>query len=491
MARTLPPRYGRFVTAYRLPLWVLVAALLALFALARPIDHDESQYVAATVLAARGLPYRDFAYLQTPLQPLLFAPLAALAGAQAWIALRLANAALALVTLLLVERAARGAGATREAALVAALLMATCDVFLFSAAAARNDMLPAALLAGAMVAMPARPSRGGAALIGLCLAAATAAKLSYAAPALAYGAYALADRGRRPGWVALGALPVAALVAGLALLAPEGFAFEVLRFPHAGPADWYARHDPAKLSLATKAFDTLKFLALGPALLALAVGARGARPWLTLLLAAGALASLAPFPTWRQYLLPLLPPLFVRLALAWSVAPPRRAARVLSLVFVGAGLSLSVEALIGAARHGLPMVRAAEESRAIGAAYRASGARGPVATLGPQYLPGAGLAIDPRFAAGPFYFRSRDLLSPTAEEHLTLVSGATIGGARLAVVLTGAEPQGDAILAAAARARGACAVAVPGTRFTLWLPARAPACVARRSGVTVPAIRNR
>ena len=42
----------------------------------RPIDHDEGQYVGAVAMMRFGLPYRDFAYLQTPLQPLLFAPLA-------------------------------------------------------------------------------------------------------------------------------------------------------------------------------------------------------------------------------------------------------------------------------------------------------------------------------------------------------------------------------------------------------------------------------
>ena len=54
----------------------LLAVLLCLLAIARPVDHDESQYVAAATLSGAGLiPYRDYAYLQTPLQPLLFAPI--------------------------------------------------------------------------------------------------------------------------------------------------------------------------------------------------------------------------------------------------------------------------------------------------------------------------------------------------------------------------------------------------------------------------------
>ena len=117
----MPLFYGRFVTRRLVPvaLWSAVFLLLALLALARPVDHDESKYVAATVLALRGLPYRDFAYLQTPLQPLLFAPVAMLAGGGVWNALRLVNTALGVLTLLLVARAksALSESSTRSSAL--------------------------------------------------------------------------------------------------------------------------------------------------------------------------------------------------------------------------------------------------------------------------------------------------------------------------------------------------------------------------------------
>ena len=90
-----------------------MALILCALALVRPIDHDESQYVAAAVLTAHGLlPYRDYAYLQTPLQPFLFAPLAWMAGVAAWPALRLANALLGAVALF-VHVARRAAGRAR------------------------------------------------------------------------------------------------------------------------------------------------------------------------------------------------------------------------------------------------------------------------------------------------------------------------------------------------------------------------------------------
>ncbi|MBN9940449.1 hypothetical protein JND29_15310, partial [Listeria monocytogenes] len=76
------------------------------------------------------------------------------------------------------------------------------------------------------------------------------------------------------------------------------------------------------------------FFALGPALLALVLVRRrlmwpGVVEWLVL---AGLVAALLPFPTWRQYLLPVLPPLFVVLALVWDRAPPGRGLRILTVV---------------------------------------------------------------------------------------------------------------------------------------------------------------
>ena len=68
-----------------------------------------------------------------------------------------------------------------------------------------------------MLAANDRGTRGSAVLAGLLLAAAAAAKISYALPAVAYGLYALYDRRHRPGWVAIGALPVLAFVVAIML----------------------------------------------------------------------------------------------------------------------------------------------------------------------------------------------------------------------------------------------------------------------------------
>lgn len=463
-----------------------VALLLCLLALARPIDHDESQYVAATVLAWPGLPYRDFAYLQTPLQPMLFAPVVALAGGLAWPALRIVNAVLGALTLLACYGAARAAAVPLRTAIAVTGLMALCDIFLFGAAVARNDALPVACLAGAVwIAMRADAGRGsavGAACAGLLLSAATAAKISFAFPAIVYGLYALWDRRHRPVALAIGALPPAVLVAATWFAAPGAFVFGVFTFPALAPAEWYRTANPWKLTIAAKVIDTLKFLALGPALPALLIVARHRvadrrAVLLDLMIGAGLVAALLPEPTWRQYLMPVLPPLFGRLGLIWAKRPPGRSTRIAMVVFAIAGLAPTIEGLIRA--RGGTMVDATRQSAAIGRTARSAGVAGPVATLSPQFLPAAGLAIDSRFAAGPYYFRTRALLDPALEPGYGVVSRARIdfGGRPPAAILIGGEGPwtsgdagDDAALEAFAVRNDWHRIDVPDGPFRLYLP---------------------
>lgn len=465
----------------------LAAAVLILLAMIRPFDHDESQYVAAALLSAQGLPYRDFAYLQTPLQPMLLAPLAVGAGIWAWPVLRAANALFGACALAACYAAARSGGVSARRASLAIGLMACCDIFLFTSAVARNDALPAMLLSIALWLMMRRDAGRGhareAVLTGLVLGASAAAKISFALPALAYGLFALVHRAHRPGLVMLGATPAAALMLWLYAAAPGAFWFGVFTFPAQAPAEWYlAQALPAKLSLMGKALDTLKFLALGPALMALAIALR----WpgrarrerlLDLMIAAGLVAALLPEPTWRQYLLPIVPPLFIRLALVWERMPPGRGARIAAVIFAIGGLAPSVEA-VARASSGIPMAVVMDQGRALRAVFIAAGGSGPISTLSPQLLPAAGLAIDPRFAAGPFYFRSLNLLNAAQERQFHLVSRNRLGNAApLRAILTGGEgawmageASDDQPLIDYATARGWTRHAIPGGRLTLYLP---------------------
>ncbi len=477
-------------------LWLAALAILYVtLALLRPVDHDESQYVAATVLTAHGLlPYRDFAYLQTPLQPVLFAPIALLAGTLTWPALRLTNALLGLATVAFVHAAARRAGASPAIARTCAALFATTDILLFSIGTARNDALPAACLAAALWLI-ARSDHGRrtALAIGLLLAAATAAKISYAFPAAAYGLYALARPRHRPGLVALGTLPVAAFVAWTAALSPEGFLFGTVHFPAAAPAEFYADR-PWKLSFAAKLVDTLKFMALGAALPAALLVVRAAihrcraAPF-DLLAFAGLAAALLPVPTWRQYLLPMLPSLFVALALLWQASPPARGWRIALGVFALLGLSPTIAALLEPGR--LSLASALREAAILRATLDAHRITGPIATLSPEILPATGRLPDARFAAGPFYFRSRTLLDEAAERRLHVVARDRMHFAPGTPILTGAEnaaTAGDPALDAALAVAGGRAIPVPGTRFRLYLtpPAAASPPTAPHNSRPVP-----
>ena len=452
-------------------LWPVVVLLLATFAAIRPVDHDESQYVAAAVLAAHGfLPYRDFLYLQAPLQPFLLAPLAW--SAAAWPMLRIANALLGAVALVCTYRAARLLAPAR-AALAATLLFACCDSFLFSVGTARNDALPAACLAGALW-LAVRAEKEGATRLrafaaGLLLAAAASAKVSYAVPALAYSGWALVHRRHRAAHVALGAAPVAAFVAWTVTTAPAAVWFGVFAFPAIAPYDFYADR-PFKLSCWAKLLDVAKFLALGPALPALVLAARRPRPGLaTALLLAGLVAAVAPTPTWRQYLLPALPPLFLLLARRLGSAPPGRSARAVLIAFALIGLAPSALALTRAPA----MPTAWRDGRAIGAALDRAGVTGPVATLSPQFLPAARRLPDRRFATGPFWFRTRTLAAPVGPP---LVAARDLASAPLprAVLVggegrrTGGDDRLDRLLARGAARRGYRRREIAGTGFALW-----------------------
>src|SRR4029079_3291841 len=107
---------------------VALAFWLVGLAFMRKLSIDESQYVAAAALTSKGLlPYRDYAYLQTPLQPFVFAPLQWLFAGHELIATRLANALMGAGTMALVFGTARRMGATGAAALAAAAMLAVSE----------------------------------------------------------------------------------------------------------------------------------------------------------------------------------------------------------------------------------------------------------------------------------------------------------------------------------------------------------------------------
>jgi hypothetical protein len=459
-----------------------VAIWLMAIALVRPLSVDESQYVAAAALAAKGLlPYRDFAYLQTPLQPFIFAPLQWLFAGHLLLAMRIANALLGSATIILVYATARRASAGQRAALAAAAMLASCQSFSWSVGVARNDMLPAALMMAALWIV-ARPANGRSMLAaGVAFGLAASAKISYAVPAAAvflapmWGGDPL-ERRRAAAFaagVALGLLPALLVVA----LAPSAFLTEAIVFPATAPAQYYAEIGKAWRLGPFRFVQLIETAAIGPALIAAIEVARRGTGWfadpvrrVVLAAAVGGLISAAlnkPFQIF--YLLPALPPLFVLAALLLDEIPRWRLA--LWGIFVAAGLV----PVLGWFAHAIgtgtpPVVDAQRRAETLDRALRAAHVDGPVATLASQYV----RSIDPRFAAGPFLYRARGLISNDEARAWHVIGreqGQLLAENPPPAIVTGdypdAQPQQEAELARQARALGYSATGTA-SGFTVW-----------------------
>jgi 4-amino-4-deoxy-L-arabinose transferase-like glycosyltransferase len=421
------------LTFAALALWLIALAFL------RKLSIDESQYVASAVLTAKGLlPYRDYAYLQTPLQPLAFAPLQWLFAGQLLIAMRLANALLGFGTLLLVFASARRMGASERSALAAAAMLAVCEPFTWSVGVARNDMLPAALMMLGLFAVAKRETRARMFGAGVALGLAGGVKISYAVPAATVFAASIwtRDSGERRDalWfaagVAAGLLPSLILI----LLAPRAFLAEAIVFPALGPEQYYTEIGKAWRLGPNRFWRLLTAAAIGPALIATIEIAR--RSWdepgrwlgdrrrgMMVAAAVGGLVSAGlnrPFQIF--YLLPTLPPLFVLAAL---VLEERRAAwlKVIWGLSIAAGFVPVAAWVVHAASAGItPALDAERRADALGEGLRAQHISGPIATLAGQYVPDARAEIDRRFAAGPFLYRTRGFISPLQSREWQVVT---------------------------------------------------------------------
>jgi hypothetical protein len=463
--------------------WLLTG--LGLFflaaALAAPVNHDESQYVAAIALMREGLPYRDWPYLQTPLQPLLLSPLALLPAGWLLVGARLANALFALLTCWALLRLLRGrvpfwAAATTIGA------MALTNAFLFAAEVARNDALPVALLSLGLLAL----DRCRALVAGLCFGLAISAKISLALPVAGVGLWML--------WQERKAVPAAVLggVAGLLpclilyALAPQQFIFGVFTYSMEAPQQfWTAAGQAWRLEASGKLLALGGELVTGATLIAVLIVAadwRRAGRLAGLLGAAslgGLVAAWLPDPFFEQYLVPLLPPLFARATLALPELGHRW--RIAAVTAGGA------TTLVSLAGNGFDYARGWKEQRDLATAVRQgrmvaelAGGR-PVASLAPERLAGSNVWLVPGFAAGPFLFRTSDALAGKVRSVTgapTWQQAALLDRDPPALIVTGGErkprpwvfPRGvDEPLEQWARSRGYSWLPLPGREWRVWI----------------------
>lgn len=478
-------------SAWRRMLFVAVA-LVALSIAIRSINHDEGQYVAAIALIRNGLPYRDFAYLQTPLQPLLFAPLTVIPAGWLLVAMRIANGALAIATICLVRRALKDRVQPKNLLIALGVLICS-EPFLFAASLARNDALPMALLAGAIAALLRGLDEHGRqssfALAGLLLGLATSAKINAAIPAAGAGLFMLLrarQTGIRPilGFFAGG---LAGLLPSLVLAAaaPQQFMFGVFTYSLEAPAQWWTSVGRADM-LSWRGIPRLVGLAgRGVVLVGLIAAAADRkrsddRRLLDLMIIGGAIGAYLPQPPFTQYLVPLIPPLGVRFGLALESAR-----QSYWRVLVALGVAASVLGLAETAKYvarlpdrGFELAQTVRQGAAVAMLARGQ----PIVSLSPERIAGFNTNLDSRFVTGPFLFRTSGALSAAALKYGYSPNWRRIDQALdtrpPAAILVGGESRAyppiqpfglDRPLVAWALARGYAPLPLPGRGFTLFV----------------------
>jgi hypothetical protein len=312
---------------------VVTAALLALVlvpvAMFRFVDGDEGVYAYAGRLAVEGnVPYRDFFFEQTPLQPYVYGSWAWLTG-ESWYALRLLSALLAVVTGTLLFRHVR-LRAGPSAAACALVLYSASGLALGYLTIVKTFPLAAVLLFGAYV-LTAHESPRGQRLVaaGVLLGLAIDSRLLVAA---AVPAFLVASvRARQVlafvAGLAAGLVPVVVLLA----LDADAFVFDNLRYHALKDAglvgDFHQKGQTAATLVGLEPTDRalgLQFLGLLVlCACVLAVGALRRQAALPLGVAGSVgVASLLPTPTYVQYFSLLLPFLVAAVAGLAGLARP-------------------------------------------------------------------------------------------------------------------------------------------------------------------------
>ena len=475
--------------------FIAAAVLVAFSILIRAVNHDEGQYVTAIAMMRHGWPYLDFAYLQTPLQPLLLSPLSLLPAGWLLVAARCANGLFGLATLALVYSAIRDRIEPRSA-LIAIGAFTCTEAFLLASSLARNDALPMMLEAGGIAALLRavhdKKNVGPLAIAGLLLGLAASTKLNAAVPAAGAGLFVVI-RARRFGLSGINAFALGALagilpIAIFALAAPDRFHFGVFTYSLQAPQQWWkAVGHASDLNPLNRIVNLVQLAFEGPIPFALAAAALDRRRTddrvlLDLMILGGLVGAYMPEPPFTQYLVPLLPPLYARFALAIDGPQQRWRGPILVLTVLGSigGLVYTgVHTARTFKRGGSDLVFAIKQGRE--AARLAQG--GPIATLSPEAFAGSDTNIERGFVTGPFLFRTYGDLSAMAvrlgfSPNWQRMDQA-LGGQPPTVIVTGREakpwpplfPNGmDAPMAAWAKAHGYTAVPLPGSSTAFVRP---------------------
>jgi len=348
---------------WRYLLWLLLAAaawcaLAALNVWMGELNQDEGWYLyAARMLRAGRMPYRDFAFTQPPMMPLVYATVWPWVGRFGLLGGRILTALFGLGGALMAAWLAARAAPRSAQRLTAALAFIFCAVNVhqsyFTSVVKTYSLASMFLMAGLTMLSCVGRRRGARAAFGggFLLACAAATRVSLLAPLGLAVVWLLfsGKRVRRWAWLdcALGAgLAVSLFVAPFALMGPDGFSFGIVEYhalreggPAAAALAWKAGciarllQDYFPAFLAAAALAALRAASLRPAFppsapLLPAEPPRDDLPprfctflWLALLLPA-AIHFAAPFP-YDDYQTPLYPLFAVLVAVGVSRALAR------------------------------------------------------------------------------------------------------------------------------------------------------------------------
>ena len=404
---------------------VAAAILVATSILIHRVNHDEGQYVAAIALMRAGWPYLDFPYLQTPLQPLVYSPLALADAGWLLVAVRVLNGLLAVATVAITGSVL--IGKVRPGSRLIALAALCCsEAFLLAGSLARNDALPMVLLAGAIALMLSAIERIGEwrlfALAGCLFGLAASAKINAAIPGAGAAVFVLWRR-RLVGFPSATAFFAGGL-AGLfpsivfAALAPDQFGFDVFTYGLKAPVQWWMSVGKTS-SLSWRGIPNLLGLASQGVVLVGLIAAvadrthKNASRLLDFMIVGGIIAAYLTQPPFPQYLVPLLPPVTIRFALAldrFERPVIRRLIIGATLLSCAAGLADTAHYVLRIRKHGLELVEAVRLGNDVALLTK----HRSIATLSPERVAGANTSLDPRFATGPFLFRTSDRLAEQA-----------------------------------------------------------------------------
>lgn len=461
---------------------MLAGALVLLYlnAITAPYNHDEEQYVFAGLIAQDMNPYEDFVYLQTPYYPVALGLVFSMINEQYFYAARLLSLFFSVASCVIVFVIARRLTESSVVAGAVSVLFATSPVMIAAFGSARNDMMPCFFaLLGVLLAYEGRRREAGRAplhaLAGVALSIAVGSKLSYAfVPAVVFLYVLLVRQGT--GFLAhlrSSVLPLAGggIVGALAMAyyaasAWDAFVYEVFTYHLSATAQWYAQNDLAsQLSLRAQITELIRLLFRDTTLVAMCFIAfiilsewsgKTINPFLRNLvrqdgalfvaLAIGSVPFvLAPRPSHIQYFQPLIPYLALSVAALYAAAVSITAAArsTVLLAFTAVASLPGLAQLLASIGDPSTVKQVHAASQEVRRALAEMGVEGRVATLSPIRVIDAGTPVYREFAAGPFFFRTGDMLPVEQVSEWHGVSPATLheflGAEPPAAIFTGYE----------------------------------------------------